>query len=1140
MPGEKQMADQQVGNIVYVVQMDVQQLLTAQRQVNDRLNRLEGDLGNTTRAVNNTEKSMLSLSRVAMGLASALSVQQVAKYAEAWTVVNNKLSNSIKPHEELGDAVNRVFNLAQSTRTELDATASLYSRLERATRQAGTSTEDLARLTTIINQAFIVSGATAQEAESAIIQLSQGLASGTLRGEEYNSVNEQGNRLIVALSESLGVGAGKLREMAFAGKLTTDVVVKGLLKQGDAIGKEFANTVTTMGQAFSVATNNITKFVGESTTVKSAYNAFNSSVVTISENLEGLSVSVMAVAAVFGSRFVGALAMASAAKVKGALNAQALAKAELQSAQAAQFAANSAVRKAVADKAAAVAALELAERELLVARGSMAEATAIDNLNAKKSIAIAVSTDLIVAENALAAATTRTAAAVRAASATWTLAKNALALVGGPTGAAFLAGAAIYYFYQRSEEAKKSAFELADGVNALISRMREMSDIQLAAEIARSSQAIKVQTSAIEDQRQVVAGITKDIDNQTISMKAYGQTASKLEKVADLTNELAIETEKLDEMERKNSQTKSAVSLLQAKLNGDLRTGIDLLKSDGQEAGVASGLMRKLGDAINFAGRAKEKFNSTSLNVERSAGADKILKQLKEENELLAITDKRQRAITEARQKAVAADAKPNSNQLRQIEEEAGKKYDLTEAEKALKKEARESASASKKATTQAEHNAKVLEEYRQKAELTADSVSELSRAQTVLQAKNKLTNASPDDIAQVEKDAAAAWDKAAALKAQSAVPELKENVNYASQKAQLDMLQGAKDAQGKLLISQDQYNQQSAKLEQDHITALAQIRAGQVVTPQQEAAALVDPVQALANENAKKLALIREFETEKGVITENGLALMNAANTEYEAQRTAAQWQLLSQQSLGYDMLTSAVDAFSGNASNALTGLITGSMSAEEAMRSLGSTMLNSVVNSLVQVGVEALKNFIIAQTIGTAGQAAAAAAATAGGAAALAAWTPAAIAASVATLGTASGTGLAAYQTAQTAGTALSIAGMRKNGGPVSAGSLYQVGEGGLPEIYQASNGSRYMIPGDNGKVISNKDMQGGNGQIQVSIQFYDYSSGQHSFDAQATQNGNYITVEAYLADMNNGGVLSQSHTNNFNVRRVPRGQG
>lgn len=168
-------------------------------------------------------------------------------------------------------------------------------------------------------------------------------------------------------------------------------------------------------------------------------------------------------------------------------------------------------------------------------------------------------------------------------------------------------------------------------------------------------------------------------------------------------------------------------------------------------------------------------------------------------------------------------------------------------------------------------------------------------------------------------------------------------------------------------------------------------------MTPQQEAVAQVDPVQQLANQHAQQLALIQQFEQQGLLAHQNALALKNAADTQYEQQRTAAQWELLSQQSTGYSMLTSAVDAFSGNASNALTGLITGTMSAQDAMRSLGNTMLNSVVNALVEVGVEALKNFIIGQTLGIT-----ATAAGASQAAILAtAWAPAAAMASLASFG-------------------------------------------------------------------------------------------------------------------------------------------
>ncbi|HHL7211519.1 TPA: tail protein (tape measure), partial [Enterobacter hormaechei subsp. xiangfangensis] len=226
----------------------------------------------------------------------------------------------------------------------------------------------------------------------------------------------------------------------------------------------------------------------------------------------------------------------------------------------------------------------------------------------------------------------------------------------------------------------------------------------------------------------------------------------------------------------------------------------------------------------------------------------------------------------------------------------------------------------------------------------------------------------------------------------------------------------------------------------------------------------------------------------------------------------------------------------FSGNASNALTGLITGTMSAQDAMRSLGNTMLNSVVNALVQVGVEALKNFIIGQTLG-----AAATAAGASQAAILAtAWAPAAAMASLASFGANSVPAMTGIASTVGLAQGLALTGMRYNGGPVNAGGLYQVGERGKPEIYQASTGKQYMIPGDNGKVISNKDMTAGGDGIQVSVIFNDMSSGQHMYDARATQAGNTLTVEAFVADMNNGGIMSQAITGNTTAKRTPRGQG
>lgn len=406
--------------------------------------------------------------------------------------------------------------------------------------------------------------------------------------------------------------------------------------------------------------------------------------------------------------------------------------------------------------------------------------------------------------------------------------------------------------------------------------------------------------------------------------------------------------------------------------------------------------------------------------------------------------------------------------------------------------------------------------------------------------------------------------------------PVRKENKTYSDGR---DQLKRQLDGQ---MIDQKTYNQQSELMEQQHQVNLAKIRAQeQTANPIAAARAEVDPVQQLVNENNQKLALMQQYQQQEQAILQQSyqqgkinydqfiaaksatdaqyLALRTAQENQFNEQMTAAQWQLLSQQSLGYNMLTSAVDAFSGNASNAITGLLTGTMSAQEAMRSLGNTILNSVINSIAQVGVEMLKNFILSQTLGAAAQAANAASAIAGEATALAAWAPAAIAASIATGGTASATGLTAYQGAQAAGLVTSVLGGRKNGGPVTAGGVYPVGEGNLPELMQTSKGL-FMIPGDDGRVFSNKDVTSGaptikkastgseylsqssssgstesqsSRPIEVNIQFYDQTTGgQHSFEAQAKQEGNVVTVDAFLNDLDRGGPMTSGMMDRFGL--------
>lgn len=1142
------------GTIVYEVDMDTAGILQGRRDIDAALNGLNGSMGRLEAGLNRTERSlssiegtMSSLTGVAKALIAALSVQQVGAYAQAWQDLSNKLANAVRdsvpPFETLADVTDRVFDISQKTRSGLDATATLYARLERSTRSYGVSVEDITKLTTIINQGFVVSGATAEEASNAIIQLAQGLASGALRGDEFNSVNEQGNRLMIALADSMNVSIGALRNMAAEGKLTTDVIVNGLLSQGDKIGQEFAKTTATISQSLEIANNNITKFFGENATVKTGVKIFSDSVISLSENLDVLSTTLTIVAGVMGARYVGALTMATSAKIADIAASRQQVVADNQTAQAALVAANSVQRKALADKEAALSSLALAQAEYNVAKGSVAEMLAMDALVAAKTRATTASLALAEAETAQAAASARAATAARAASVGIGMARGALALIGGPAGAAMLAAGAIFYFWQKAQQAKEEAIAFADGLDKLNAAMNAMSNTQLRGAIADANNSIRAQKEAVADLQSEVDSLRDRYQNFTPAAQkvaeSMGQGTDFARQQAEVSDELARKTRDLEAAKDKLSRTEETASEATRTLTNNMLTAmgvhdqlIEKSWSLEQVQGAVAKAFGETADEINRANQAGKSFDPKALQISPATKeGDKVIATLEEQNELLKIQDERERAIAKARMQA--AKVTDNQNQISAAGRLAAENYDLEKSEEARKKAQQESEQQGKKSASSAESVAQKLANLKQQAELAAGSTQELSREQAMLNAEQSLgKGATQAQIAEARQYAAAKWDTANAIKAQAAaeklLPEARENASYRQDVEDLNTALAAKK------ISQEQFNQTSERLEATHQANLAKIRAQQAVTPQQEAVAQVDPVQQLANQHAQQLALIQQFEQQGLLAHQNALALKNAADTQYEQQRTAAQWELLSQQSLGYSMLTSAVDAFSGNASNALTGLITGTMSAQDAMRSLGNTMLNSVVNALVQVGVEALKNFIIGQTLG-----AAATAAGASQAAILAtAWAPAAAMASLASFGANSVPAMTGIASTVGLAQGLALTGMRYNGGPVNAGGLYQVGERGRPEIYQASTGKQYMIPGDNGKVISNKDMQGGGGiNVVLNVQNYNGSS----IDAQASSDGNGgVTVDVIVADLNNGGPISNAITSNMNVKRTPRGQG
>lgn len=1079
------------GSIYYDIEMDVQGLLVAQQRVNQRLDLMERGFDSTTRAVNNTERSMSSLSGVAVALAAALSVKQISEYADAWATVNNKLANSLRPNEQLADVTERVFNITQQTRSSLDATASLYARLERATRQYGTSADDLAKLTTIINQGFVVSGATAQEAENAIIQLSQGLASGALRGEEFNSVNEQGNRLIVALADSMGVSIGEMRNMAAQGKLTTDVVVNGLLSQGAVIGKEFANTTTTISQALQVAGNNVTKFFGENSTVKTGAAIFNDAVVTASENIGVLSAALTAAAAIMGSRYVGALTMSAASQIQSALAAQRQATANAQAAQSALIAATSVKRKAVADKEAALSSLALAQAEYNVAKGSAAEMLALDALVAAKSRASAASLSLAQAETAQAAASARAAAAASAASVGIGLARGALSLIGGPGGAAMLAASAIFYFWQKDQQAREEALRFADSLDKVNASMKAMNNTQLRGTIADANESIRAQKDEISDLQAEVDSLSSRYRNFTPEAQAVaeslGQGADFARQQAEVSDQLAKKSRDLANAQDKLAQTQETAAEANRTLTNNMLTSMGvhdgLIQKGWSLEQVQSAVAKAFGntaDEINRANQAGQNFNPKALQVSPpTADGDKVILNLEEQNELLKIQDERQRAVTKARMQA--AKVTDNPNQISKAGDLAGENYDLQKAEEARHEAQRKGEQQDKRSASAAESVAQKLDKLRAAQNLSTESVEKRRIQEAGLRAEQSLGSG-------------------------------------ATQK-QLEEARALGEANERAAIS----IQKRKEAEQGQKYAKQEIASAQTTVDPSTGQA-VDPLAQINLQEQQKLDALAKYQE----IDKQNTQLYEDAKTAILQQASYQRQAILQQEQQTYQQNVSSLlgesSNFAGSLADAIGQAAGKSSAAYQALFAISKGFAIAQASLNLQTAISNAMAIPWPANIPAIAQA------------------------------------LSAGTQIVSAISGINYSGGRKNGGSVSPGNVYPVGEGNLPELMQTSKGL-FMIPGDGGKVFSNKDVTSGsprikkastgseyqsqsNGDsgsagsqstrpIEVNIQFYDQTTGgQHSFAAQAVQEGNVVTVDAFLKDLDRGGPMTSGMMDRFGL--------
>lgn len=242
------------------------------------------------------QRAIVALTGAFGGLGAAFSINAIIQYADAYKLLQGQLGTVTKSSVELAGMQNVLFDVADRSRAGIRETVTMYARMARASDTLVVSTRDLVDVTEIIQKAFVVGGATTQEAAGAAIQLSQAIASNKLAGDEMRAILENAPLLAKSIANNMQVSIGQLRELGSQGKVTAYEIIKGIQAGGDEIKKQFEQMPITVGQALTILDNAFIKYIGGQDSSLGATKMLANGIRDLAANLD----SVMSAAALLG------------------------------------------------------------------------------------------------------------------------------------------------------------------------------------------------------------------------------------------------------------------------------------------------------------------------------------------------------------------------------------------------------------------------------------------------------------------------------------------------------------------------------------------------------------------------------------------------------------------------------------------------------------------------------------------------------------------------------------------------------------------------------------------------------------------------------------------------------------------------
>lgn len=485
-----------------------------------------------------------SAAGTAGAFAGAFATGHLISLADEWSSVNARLKQASQSSDEFSSSQKVLMDISQRTGTAFSDNAALFARSAASMREYGYSADDVLKVTEAISTGLKLSGAGVAESGSVITQFSQALAQGVLRGEEFNAVNENGDRVIRALAAGMGVARKDLKAMADDGKLTADKVVPALISQLGILRDEYAAMPETVSGSITKVENAFMAWVG-------GVNEASGSTKTLSGVLNGVAGHIDAVATAAGAlvavgvaRYFGNMASgavsATAGLVTAARNEVALAEAQLRGTQIATARARAAVYRA--------------QQAVAAARGTEMQIAAEARLAATQERLNRNIAARTAAQNAL---NSTTAVGSR-------LMTGALGLVGGVPGLVMLGAAAWYTLYQNQEQARESARQYALTIDEIAHKTPSMSLPEASDNEGRTRAALTEQNRLIDEQASRVKSLQEKIAGYQYVLANPGWTTGDgfminhltsvktvTEGLSQATEQLAVEQSRLAQMQEK-------------------------------------------------------------------------------------------------------------------------------------------------------------------------------------------------------------------------------------------------------------------------------------------------------------------------------------------------------------------------------------------------------------------------------------------------------------------------------------------------------------------------------------------------------------------------------------------------------------